>query len=598
MSTPEQTSDSSTPEQSEPERSEPELPASGLPASGLPEDAATLLAAAATRIVAGTTADTFLAWFVAEAPTLSPELQGWLRTARGESLDRGFGRALWNRFPRPETRFRPCPLPAVGRNDPCPCDSGRKFKRCCLATEPSVETMASLPLLLYVLDALPDDALDAADISAADPDDLLEALDVWGEEGAGERVVRLVAPLFGSSDPASDEAGDETGDRTDDRVDGRADGQADGRTGGRAGGQSSRRESGRTGGRRLPRHAPELLETLFDHWPSGYRETLFATLSERWSNHRDDALASIATLTRVRASIDNPTRARALLKESARRFAGHPEFDEIEIDLLNAEGRVEEAVRLATTLGERLVRADPADPMLADHAEALLERATWVDPEFALERDRAGDDVLDRLIVLLEETPPAPVAGSHAPIAADRELVLAPSTTLALVESAWQGRFGGADRDTSSADDGHDGHDAGGDDDARDDTLTRIVEFLDDEPLALSSFRVLDALAREAGGWGHEPWADALQVRVLERSETLLYRHVSREVGFETPEGLPDWDAMVWDTAPRVSSAHAVNREALDLLAGLIAWHRAAGSSPEDRTATLLGALQGLDRTA
>jgi hypothetical protein len=24
-------------------------------------------------------------------------------------------------------------MPAIGRNDPCPCGSGKKFKKCCLA---------------------------------------------------------------------------------------------------------------------------------------------------------------------------------------------------------------------------------------------------------------------------------------------------------------------------------------------------------------------------------------------------------------------------------------------------------------------------------
>src|SRR5205085_2588383 len=28
------------------------------------------------------------------------------------------------------------PFRAVGRNDPCPCGSGKKFKRCCLVVEP------------------------------------------------------------------------------------------------------------------------------------------------------------------------------------------------------------------------------------------------------------------------------------------------------------------------------------------------------------------------------------------------------------------------------------------------------------------------------
>ncbi len=42
------------------------------------------------------------------------------------------GRWLYNR----EARLGPAPykaLPKVGRNDPCPCGSGRKYKQCCLA---------------------------------------------------------------------------------------------------------------------------------------------------------------------------------------------------------------------------------------------------------------------------------------------------------------------------------------------------------------------------------------------------------------------------------------------------------------------------------
>src|SRR5439155_23933325 len=36
---------------------------------------------------------------------------------RGRSVDKG---------------WMPPPPPKVGRNDPCPCGSGKKFKRCCL----------------------------------------------------------------------------------------------------------------------------------------------------------------------------------------------------------------------------------------------------------------------------------------------------------------------------------------------------------------------------------------------------------------------------------------------------------------------------------
>ena len=33
----------------------------------------------------------------------------------------------WTKARHPHSRYR-----HVGRNDPCPCESGRKYKRCCL----------------------------------------------------------------------------------------------------------------------------------------------------------------------------------------------------------------------------------------------------------------------------------------------------------------------------------------------------------------------------------------------------------------------------------------------------------------------------------
>lgn len=44
----------------------------------------------------------------------------------------GLGRAIWNAIPLPGNNFRPSPLPEPGRNHPCPCGSGRKYKLCCV----------------------------------------------------------------------------------------------------------------------------------------------------------------------------------------------------------------------------------------------------------------------------------------------------------------------------------------------------------------------------------------------------------------------------------------------------------------------------------
>lgn len=40
-------------------------------------------------------------------------------------------------YPEPDTYVRE--NPKIGRNDPCPCGSGRKYKRCCLDKKEEVK---------------------------------------------------------------------------------------------------------------------------------------------------------------------------------------------------------------------------------------------------------------------------------------------------------------------------------------------------------------------------------------------------------------------------------------------------------------------------
>ena len=500
-----------------------------------------LLAAAAARVVEGIEPAAFVDWFVAESPRLAPVFAGTLSRAPEGDLRAGFARGLWNRFPQPDNRFRPRPLPAPGRNEPCVCGSGRKYKQCCRAREPDHAAMAALPLLLHVLERYPAEALDALDTAPMDPDDLLLVLDTWADEGEGERAVRLALSLF-------------------------------------------------TSHRRLPRHAPEVLEILLEVWPQGFREEALVALVEELAGSRDVDIALIAAEERVRLRHDDdPEAAWTLFARELERFGEDPSLAALEVDLLVGEGRGDEAVAAAERWRSRLLAPGPAggpardtdlDPALIEFADGLLARASWIDPELALERACDEDDVLDRLVTLLDETPPGPIAGTHAPsapsteAASGRALVLAPTPAMGHAERDWHERFAGFDG------------------------LTEIVAYLDDAPLALSSFAVIESLAASTDAWAEESWAEAVLVRLLERAEMLLYRHVSRELGFETPEGLPDWDAMVWETAPEVSARHPENRAALGLLAGLAGWYRDladAGGGGERRAATLGRALDGLD---
>jgi uncharacterized protein YecA (UPF0149 family) len=56
------------------------------------------------------------------------ELGPWHVVAAG---DQGFGDDVSAWPGTPESAVNP--FRNVGRNDPCPCDSGKKFKKCCLA---------------------------------------------------------------------------------------------------------------------------------------------------------------------------------------------------------------------------------------------------------------------------------------------------------------------------------------------------------------------------------------------------------------------------------------------------------------------------------
>jgi uncharacterized protein len=59
------------------------------------------------------------------------------RKLRAEAADRipacvlGIDMFWKNRRGRPTAGAGPVKRPKVGRNDPCPCGSGRKYKRCC-----------------------------------------------------------------------------------------------------------------------------------------------------------------------------------------------------------------------------------------------------------------------------------------------------------------------------------------------------------------------------------------------------------------------------------------------------------------------------------
>jgi SEC-C motif-containing protein len=72
------------------------------------------------------------------------ELSGWYCFTEQYREDQERWRRQTEANRAPSQRFEN-PFKGVGRNDPCPCGSGKKFKKCCLAAVRLGSTDVALP---------------------------------------------------------------------------------------------------------------------------------------------------------------------------------------------------------------------------------------------------------------------------------------------------------------------------------------------------------------------------------------------------------------------------------------------------------------------
>ena len=122
----------------------------------LPFDFDALLRDAAREALAHEDFGRFLAWLQSNLAFY------WLdREPPGPGLAVVLARSIWNAMPLPGNDMQPAPVAPPERNAPCPCGSGRKYKRCCRDAEAQAPRMP--PETLYPLVA---GELDAATIEA------------------------------------------------------------------------------------------------------------------------------------------------------------------------------------------------------------------------------------------------------------------------------------------------------------------------------------------------------------------------------------------------------------------------------------------------
>jgi SEC-C motif-containing protein len=142
--------------------------------------------------------EAFQAWIWEEAPRL---LTGLLPRLPDEQARRGFllefGRSLWNSIPLPSNGFRPRPIPQPERNDPCPCGSGKKYKKCCAPWSEGAPELDAEGIWMLMAEELPLERVEAMGASGRVPRSILGIIATsLLDHGDPQKALALVRPLF------------------------------------------------------------------------------------------------------------------------------------------------------------------------------------------------------------------------------------------------------------------------------------------------------------------------------------------------------------------------------------------------------------------
>lgn len=109
-------------------------------------------------------------------------------------------RNLYGDFPLPALSLLPTGQTKQGRNDPCECGSGQKFKHCCGSTA-MPPLFGGLNLLRYVLDAYPKSKLVGVATSKAGIDAIADTAYQWMQNKEDARAAALLEPFFAGDAP-------------------------------------------------------------------------------------------------------------------------------------------------------------------------------------------------------------------------------------------------------------------------------------------------------------------------------------------------------------------------------------------------------------
>ena len=156
-----------------------------------------LVEAAVERILVAGDLDGFLAWFSDEAHRFFLLARLPLDTDDRKALAVQLGRSIWGATPAPHNDFKPQPLPKPGRNAPCHCGSGLKYKHCC-GSLPTLPTLNPATLWPAVLEALPQrDCRQVVAAGRVPVESLVVAAEASMDLGDFRKAMGFLEPLFG-----------------------------------------------------------------------------------------------------------------------------------------------------------------------------------------------------------------------------------------------------------------------------------------------------------------------------------------------------------------------------------------------------------------
>lgn len=162
------------------------------------EEIADFVRAAVAEALRTEDSGAFLDWVREEAPERAPEL---FEDLPDEQARRGvageMGRTIWNGIPLPGNGFRPRPIARPERNDPCPCGSGTKYKKCCGEWAGSVPAFDPDLIWAIAVEQMPLEQVEALGASGRIPRGFVGDLATGLlDDGDAERALALVQPLF------------------------------------------------------------------------------------------------------------------------------------------------------------------------------------------------------------------------------------------------------------------------------------------------------------------------------------------------------------------------------------------------------------------